>query len=66
MHTSTKHLLTNQEADKMKLVTVTTNHGLMRGLYNVKAGLVEYTFNGSREYAPASAIVSALLIKQAF
>jgi hypothetical protein len=50
----------------MKLVTVTTNHGLMRGLHNVKAGLVEYTFNGSREFAPASAIVSALLIKQAF
>jgi hypothetical protein len=51
----------------MELVTVlTTNHGLMRGLYNIKAGIVEYTFNGSREFAPASAIVSSLLIKQAF
>lgn len=50
----------------MKLVTILTSHGLQRGLYNTKAGLVEYTFNGVREYTPASSIVSTLLLKQAF
>lgn len=50
----------------MKPVTVLTPGGLVRGLYNIKAGLVEYSINGIREFAPASSIVPAILTKQAF
>ena len=51
----------------MKLVTVYTPHGFIKGLHNIKAGIVEYTTStGQREYAPASAIVPAFLTKQAF
>jgi len=50
----------------MKPVTILTPHGLLRGLYNVKAGLVSYVWAGVAEYVPASAIIPAILSKQAF
>ena len=50
----------------MKTVYALTRHGVVRGLHNVKAGLVEYTYNGLRDFVPASQIVAAILRKQAF
>lgn len=50
----------------MKQVTVLTNHGLLAGLWNTKAGLVSFVWAGQIEYVSASQIVGLLLRKQAF
>jgi hypothetical protein len=50
----------------MKLVTVYTIHGFIRGMHNVKAGLVSYMHNGITEYVSADCIVPTIFVKQAF
>lgn len=50
----------------MKLVYIITGGNIVKGLYNVKAGLVSYVVDGKAEYVGKECIVPALLSKQAF
>lgn len=50
----------------MKIVYCLTPYGILKGLYNVKAGLVSFTCAGVVYYVSADQIVSSLLLNQAF
>ena len=55
------------EAEKWyRPVKILVGYKILRGIYNVRAGLVEYVLDGKREFVAEDKIVSSLLLEQAF